>query len=225
MIDAAQIRAARSLLEWSQGQLAKVTGLSVNAISQNERGVATPQQKNLEKIQKALEDAGVEFLPQSGVRRKDRIVEMYEGPGSAHRLIEDIYKTLSIIPNDSGDKREMLIAHLKEDVARVQLTIDFIMDQIRKRKEAGITHRLLVRANDEGLIPPYDTYHILPDKYFSDYLLYIYGTKLALLAWDPGKSVVIDDSRFADCARQLFNFIWDHTEEVSKEEKGGKAAS
>jgi len=93
---------------------------------------------------------------------------------------------------------------------------DFIKEQIRKRKEAGITHRLLVRENDPGLIPPYNTYHIMPNKYFAEnYLLWIYGTKLALLAWDE-KSIVIDDHRFAECVGKLFNFIWDNTEEIKR---------
>jgi hypothetical protein len=36
------------------------------------------------------------------------------------------------------------------------------------------------------------------------------------LAWDPEKSVVIDDYRFAECARKLFNFIWDNTDPIEK---------
>jgi hypothetical protein len=128
-------------------------------------------------------------------------------------LIEDIYKTL----RDTGG--EILIAHLDEEKSIKNLGRDFIEKQIRQRKEAGITHRLLVREDDPGLIPPYNTYHSMPNKYFAEnYLLWIYGTKLALLAWDE-KSVVIDDYRFAECARKLFNFIWDKTDEVQDPER------
>ena len=212
MINPAQIRAARSLLRWTLARLKEATGLSKNWISQIEREQVTPRQETLNTIQQAFEEAGVEFLPNSGVRKKDRIVETYEGPGSNQRLLEDIYKTL----RDTGG--EILIAHLDEEAAIKNLGRPFIEEQIRKRKAAGITHRLLVRANDPGLIPPFDTYHSMPDTYFSQHLLWIYGSKVALLAWDPAKSVVIDDGRFADCARQLFNFIWDHTEIVKREE-------
>jgi len=212
MIDPAQIRAARSLLRWTLARLEEATGVSKNWISRIEREQVTPRPETLDTIEQAFAEAGVEFLPGSGVRKKDRIVETYEGPGSNKRLIEDIYKTL----RDTGG--ELLIAHLDEDVAIKNLGRPFIDEQIHKRKAAGITHRLLVRANDPGLIAPYNTYHSMPDKYFSQHLLYIYGSKLALLAWDPAKSVVINDERFADCARQLFNFIWDHTEVVKREE-------
>jgi hypothetical protein len=113
------------------------------------------------------------------------------------------------------------IAHLNEQEVIINLGKEFIAEKISERKKARITHRLLVRANDPGLIPPLETYHSIPDKYFSKHPLYIYGSKLAILAWDPtksgfAKSVVINDERFADCARKLFDFIWDQTEEVKQ---------
>src|SRR5712692_1277407 len=101
MIDPAQIRAARALLGWNQVRLGAAAGLDKNVISKIERETVTaPHQGTLEKIQKAFEAAGVEFLPQSGVRKMDRIVVTYEGPGSSKRLIEDIYKTLSETGSD-----------------------------------------------------------------------------------------------------------------------------
>jgi transcriptional regulator with XRE-family HTH domain len=227
MIDPAQIRAARGLLHWNQTDLHNAADISVNWISQIESGEATGSIEILETIQGAFEKAGVEFLPRSGVRKKD-IVDIYEGPKFNERLIEDIYKTLS--GSASGANREILIAHLNEHKSIKNLGKTFIEEQIRLRKEAGITHRLLVRANDPGLIPPLNTYHIMPDKYFSEYMLWIYGSKLALLAWEPetgkpetGKSVVIDEERFADCARKLFDFIWDNTDPV--EEVSGEGTS
>jgi transcriptional regulator with XRE-family HTH domain len=211
MIDPAQIRAARALLRRNLQQLEDMCGVSKNWISRIEREQVTGSRELLSKIQQALEEAGVEFLPNSGVRKRDWTVETYEGADANERLIEDIYRTL----RDTGG--EILIAHLDEEKSIKNLGKPFIEEQIRKRKAAGITHRLLVRKNDPGLIPPYDTYHIMPNKYFAEnYLLWIYGTKLALLAFDE-KSVVIDDYRFAECARKLFNFIWDNTHKVEEQ--------
>ena len=64
MITAAQIRAARGLLNLSQGQLAEMAGLGIATVKRIEassevRGAAT----TLWKIQAALEAAGIEFLP------------------------------------------------------------------------------------------------------------------------------------------------------------------
>ena len=63
MITAAQVKAARALLGWSQGELAEKTGLGIATIKRLElstelRGAAT----TLWKVQTTLEEAGVEFL-------------------------------------------------------------------------------------------------------------------------------------------------------------------
>ena len=64
MIDPSQIRAARGLLNISQADLAKSASLHVASVRRLEaatgmRGAA----ETLWKIQKALEAAGIEFLP------------------------------------------------------------------------------------------------------------------------------------------------------------------
>ena len=76
MIDAAQIRAGRALLNLGQTDLAKIASVHVATIRRLEaateiRGAA----ETLWKIQKALEAAGVEFIPEedgkgAGVRLK-----------------------------------------------------------------------------------------------------------------------------------------------------------
>jgi len=67
MIDSAQIRGARALLDISQADLAEIANLHVATIRRLEaaagvRGAA----ETLVKIQKALEKAGIEFIPAEG---------------------------------------------------------------------------------------------------------------------------------------------------------------
>jgi transcriptional regulator with XRE-family HTH domain len=76
VIEPAQIRAARALLALSQVELARMASLSVASVKRLEaaaglRGAA----ETVWKIQKALEAAGVEFIPEeagrgAGVRLK-----------------------------------------------------------------------------------------------------------------------------------------------------------
>jgi len=64
MLTAAQIRAARALLDWSQKQLAEKSKLSVPTIKRME-GVMGPDRSteaNVEAVRRALENAGVVFL-------------------------------------------------------------------------------------------------------------------------------------------------------------------
>jgi transcriptional regulator with XRE-family HTH domain len=64
MIDSSQIRAARGLLDISQAELAKSASLHVASVRRLE--AATEMRGAVEtlwKIQKALEAAGIEFIP------------------------------------------------------------------------------------------------------------------------------------------------------------------
>jgi transcriptional regulator with XRE-family HTH domain len=60
---AAQIRAARALLGWSQGQLASAAGIGVATLQRIEqsKGVVTGNFATVLKIQNTLEQAGIHF--------------------------------------------------------------------------------------------------------------------------------------------------------------------
>ena len=56
-----QIRAARSLLGWSQNDLASRAGVAVSTVADFERGQRNPVPNNASAIRYALESAGVQF--------------------------------------------------------------------------------------------------------------------------------------------------------------------
>jgi transcriptional regulator with XRE-family HTH domain len=69
VIEAAQIRAARGLLALSQAELAKMASLSVASVKRLEAAVGLRgAAETVWKIQKALEAAGVEFIPEEAGR-------------------------------------------------------------------------------------------------------------------------------------------------------------
>jgi transcriptional regulator with XRE-family HTH domain len=61
-MDASQCRAARALLNWSQGELAKRAKVSEKALWDLEAERRDPRPETIEKISHALEHAGVEFI-------------------------------------------------------------------------------------------------------------------------------------------------------------------
>lgn len=71
----AQCRAARALLDWTQGDLGEATGLSVVTIRAFEKG-GEMRESNKASLVKTLEASGVEFIPENGggvgVRLRDR---------------------------------------------------------------------------------------------------------------------------------------------------------
>lgn len=207
MIDDKQIRAARALLNWTQDILAEASGVARATIKNVENGNTLPRLDTMQTLQSTFEAAGVEFLPGSGVRMRDNVIELFKGPDANRKLLEDVYTTL----RDTGG--EMLVAHLSEKDVINSVSKEFLDAQIKKRREAKITSRLIVRENETSLIPPYDSYRILSEKYFSPYPFYIYGNKLALVSWEPSPSaIVIKDARFAHSAKGLFDFVWDRTQ-------------
>ncbi len=73
----AHMRAARGLLDWSQGRLAEESGLAASTIKRLENGgIARASLENVEKISSALEGAGIEFFNdgEPGVRLRKRPV-------------------------------------------------------------------------------------------------------------------------------------------------------
>lgn len=67
MIDAAQMRAARALLGWSQGELAERSGVSLPTIKRMESiGPGRSSGDTIAAVQKALEAGGVVFIPANG---------------------------------------------------------------------------------------------------------------------------------------------------------------
>lgn len=70
MITSGQIRAARALLKWTGKELAVSSGVAFSTLMRLETGEGVPaaQAKTLAAIQKAFEDAGIEFIgtPESG---------------------------------------------------------------------------------------------------------------------------------------------------------------
>ncbi len=79
----AQIRAARALLNWSMRQLSERSGVSQSAISRAERakGYPTMHEQGLRAIKATLEQFGVEFLGESGVRVRSQAPDEQERGG------------------------------------------------------------------------------------------------------------------------------------------------
>lgn len=67
MISAAQIRAARALAGWSQQDLERESKVSLTTIKRMENvGPGRSSLANVEAIKRALENAGVLFIPENG---------------------------------------------------------------------------------------------------------------------------------------------------------------
>ena len=66
MLTAAQCRAARGLLDWSQQLLAEKAGIGIVTLRQLESGKHEPRRATIEVVTRCLEAAGVEFIDENG---------------------------------------------------------------------------------------------------------------------------------------------------------------
>jgi transcriptional regulator with XRE-family HTH domain len=67
VVEAAQVRAARALIGWSQAKLAETAGVPVSTINAFETGAPDSiANEAVDKIRIALETAGAVFIPKDG---------------------------------------------------------------------------------------------------------------------------------------------------------------
>lgn len=203
-ITTAQIRGARGILNWSQADLAERTGISATSIGSIENGVSTPRASTLASIQNAFENVGIEFTPGSGVRLRDELILIKEGPDALDNLLDDIYKSLL----EKGG--EVLIYGLEEKIntnseeyRKVKRHLDRIID-------ANITERIILREGDTNFMGPQEFYRWIDEKHFSPYPFMLYANKLAMINWGPPcKVLIIDSPLYSQNFQKIFDIIWD----------------
>ena len=67
MIEAAQVRAARALVDWSRTKLADAAGIPLSIVERFETGAPDPiADEVVDKMRAALEAAGVAFISRNG---------------------------------------------------------------------------------------------------------------------------------------------------------------
>lgn len=208
MITIEQIKAARSLLGWSQADLAKAARISLPALGNLERGIVTPRLRTVECIQKALEGAGIEFIDTQGVTRHREVmkIEMFEGKDAVRRLFDDMYATLDALGGGvsmvSGitEKEFMplegaaLLAFMKKQHRHKNMRAHALVCEGDKHFVGKATHNIYrwVSKDNFGLIP-----------------YYIYGDKYAVIHWGPPRRVVvIQNPSLAETHRRQFEKEW-----------------
>lgn len=212
MISREQIKAARAMLDWSQKVLAqKCESVSEPTIKLIETSKINSTPETLGAIQKTFEDAGIEFLPQHGIRFRDDIVTIIEKKKDSDdiylQLLDDIYYTVK------DTKSEVLHSFIDNS-----LSPPYIIDRERMIRSTGAAARHLVRHGDEYLLYPLDEYRWLPKGYYVNNPTAIYADKFAIVVQaEPGtpglnehmkKVIIIKNSEIAKVKRMEFEMLW-----------------
>jgi len=90
MISAAQIKAARMILDWHQDELAVKCDLSRNTIRSLEMGNISTKSANI--VRSTFEAAGLEFLEDDGVKRRSMTIIVQSGHASRNALFAQLWQ-------------------------------------------------------------------------------------------------------------------------------------
>ena len=214
-----QIRAARALLDWSQSDLADHAGLSQTGIARIENGTNQPNTTTLNKIRNAFENAEIEFLGSSGVRRNTGEIKIYRGADGFKRFMDDLYE---VAKTEGGQ----ICLHNARPANWIKwLGEDWF--SMHSKRMAAISDKIDFRITaEEGtkdfISNSFAEYRLFPAELFNDQSFYTYGKKLAFVSFskDDVTVSVLNNKSFSDGFRILFNIAWDNVAMIPSRKAG-----
>jgi len=206
MIALSQIKAARLLLDWTQNDLARISGMSLAAVAKLEQGKGRPRAATVATIRGAFEKFGIEFIEDHGVdlRPEKFGVRIMHGDQGMFDLWEDQEKTLAAFGGG-----EILLANLDHELMYERFK-DKLVAMITQRPPLNLHLRALVKEGDLVRIWPNEDFRAIPGKIFSGITpMYLYRDKTAILNFqDSLRIVLIDNKSITDAFRQQFEYFW-----------------
>ena len=210
----AQMRAARALLDWSQSDLADKAGLSQTGIARIENGTNQPNSSTLEKIGAAFDAADVEFIDDSGVKKRTDEIITLKGVEGLKRLVDDIYATSKAIYKKTGENENLVyLYNAKPENWHKWLGKDWWDQHGERMKKIGPhVQNIFTKEGETYLISSsFSKHKLFPAKLFNDQSIYAYGNKLAFVTFgDDNISIkILENREFCEGFRALFSIAWD----------------
>lgn len=193
-----QIAAARALLEWTQQELADKSGVNLTSVKRFEKNIGDTRNDTRNAIVKALQEAGIDFTDDGGIRPRPSNISFFEGSDSYLRILDDVYYTLK---NTEGEALFICMDDRKNS--------DVVTDAYRRARKAGIRMRFLVEEDNTFLMGKPDEYRYIPQEYYHNNPQVIYGSKIATMIYSTDKkAVVIENAPMVAAQRNIFNLVW-----------------
>jgi len=203
-ITTAQIRGARGILNWSQADLARRTGISATSIGSIENGQSTPRANTLHTIQSTFENAGIEFIGREGVRLKTGDIRVFSGTQGLVDFYDDVYNSIKDFEGNVlvSNVDERLFVKALGDYAQVHI------DRVTKLER--VRYQILVREGDTYTPgSSYAEYREIPEALFASVPFYLYNDKLAIMQFDGEITVIVlHYPAIANAYRSQFADMW-----------------
>ncbi len=204
----AQIRAARALLDWSQSDLADHADLSQTGVARIENGTNKPNSTTVEKINAAFDSHDIEFISDSGVKKRTGEIKILKGTEGFRSFMDDVYKQAS---TKGGD---ICLFNGMPEYFKKWLGEEWYSMHAARMVESqdNFTCKIIVKEGEKLLIGnSFAEYRTFPDNLFHERTFYAYGNRLAFLSLDDDnvKIRILEQSEFSNSFKVLFNIAWD----------------
>lgn len=209
MISPTQMRAARAMLNISQGEVAKSIGIAANTLSNIENGQSDAPASRLREIQDFYESREIVFTENEGVKLNKAEVIQYEGQQGFIAFMTDVMNTAK----QGG--LDICVSNVNEADWERNLPIEFAeFYRAEMQKVKGLRSKILVKESDFfHTAKGFAEYRALPASLFSDdACFYAYGDKLAIITFhdESVQTVVLKNKKFSDSFRAMFKAIWNN---------------
>lgn len=214
IITPAQCRAARALLNWSQPDLSRRSGVHVQTISNFEHETSTPTKTTLTRIIMTLASAGIELGKHDGVKRKASDVITFRGK-EGFALFR-----LDVLLAAQEKNADICISNLDErqfdkwGEGDVNTNYRNAMAEIRKSR-TDFKFRSISRKNDTHFSAHrHSEYRWVSPEQFGEFPFYIYGSKTAMILFqkDNIEIFVINHPVVTGFFRTKFEKEWERAE-------------
>ena len=214
MITPTQMRAARAMLDVSQGEVAEHLGIAANTLSKIESGQSDVSVSRNAEIQRFYEREGIAFVENEGVKWNKNEVIVTEGSQGFSDFLDDVYNTAV----EHGTKEKPLeiflsnVAH--ENWIRWMGPNLWENHTNRMTKDESVMDvRIIVKQGDWNFpAKAYSQYKWFPLEYFNDQSFYSYHDRLVFLNFtdDNVEIMMIKNIEFAKGYRDLFRIAWEN---------------
>lgn len=217
MITTAQIRGARGILGWSQGDLAERTDISATSIGSIENGITQARTSTLEIIQRTFEDAGIEFLASDGIRKKSVEIDIFRGKEGFIEFFDLLYQTIS---NWEG---EICISNVDENLFLKWAGDTAYSHMARVANLTKINYKVILKNGDKNFAASkYVEYRWAPENSFHSVPFYVFEKKLAIFVFDEQPIIILHHfPAIAEAYKSQFMALWQFSTPVSLVDSNG----
>ncbi len=218
MVSAAQLRAARGLLDWTRADLARIADVSPETIKNIEHGTFRPQEATTEAILRAFTTHDVVFTENDGVQiRKDAVIK-FDGIAGFKKFIDDVFEEEKKPGARLGGDKPVCVSSFDDRQFDKFLGEHYAAHAQRVIALGDVKVRVLVQEGPYHCLPEekagtggFREYRYNPHQAIGNVPFYVYGDKLAIMIFEEGKEpsiVVIANELVAKTYREMFEVLW-----------------